>query len=255
MEERESGAEADGTGPEARLEELRRAVRRCDVEAARAVLAASPELAAAPSRSGGSLALEAYEREAPELADLILRARDGGAMVGLDVHEAAAMGRPAALKHALTEDMLGFEEVGPAGFLPLHRAAYQGHADAARLLLEFGADPGQPAENAARPTPLHSAVAGMARALSRSSPGAPPAEGPAASGGAPTPDGRGLAARAAIVEMLVRSGADPDAEMEGGWTPRSAAERDGLGDRLPALFDLRAPGDGRGAAPDAPDVR
>jgi len=234
--EPDTGGGAPGAGSRAiGVEELRRAVRRCDVDAASAVLDAAPGLAASRSRGGGSLALEAYEREAPELAELLLRARDGGAMVGLDVHEAAAMGRPAALKHALTEDMLGFEEVGPAGFLPLHRAAYQGHADATRLLLEFGADPGAPAQNAARPTPLHSAVAGMARAVARAG------------------EGADLAARAAIVDLLLASGADADAEMEGGWTPRSAAERDGLRGALPALFD--GPPERGPAQPGAPDDR
>ncbi|MEM9801878.1 MAG: ankyrin repeat domain-containing protein [Planctomycetota bacterium] len=185
------------------LAELRRAVRHGDVPAAQVVLEAEPALARARGFDGGSLLLEAREREDAALVELFLtvRGRTGGE--DLDVHEAAALGRPGALRRALTDDPLSAEEVGPAGFLPLHRAAFAGDPDGVMLLLETGADANARSENGARLTPLHSAVAGAARRA----------------------DGAGALP---VVEVLLAGGADRSATMSGEWTPTRAAERDGL---------------------------
>lgn len=188
---------------------LRRAVRQGDLFTARALVAADSTLARTSSERGGSLVLEAYERGAPELAELLLEARDGGALVGMDVHEAAALGRPRALEHALTEDMTAFEDVGPGGFAPLHRAAYQGHAEAAALLLQMGADAVAPADNRARTSPLESAVAGAGRLGAT--------------------DGH-----REIVRLLVAAGADPDAATADEISLRESAARAGTADLFPA---------------------
>jgi cytohesin len=45
------------------------------------------------------------------------------------------------------------------GWTPLHRAAYRGHADVARLLLEHGADANAKSKDSFFPTPLHLAAA------------------------------------------------------------------------------------------------
>lgn len=143
----------------------------------------------------------------------------------MDVHEAASLGRPNGVRNALTADPLSMDEAGPAGFFPVHRAAYGGHVDALVFLLEAGADPCVAAENAAAPTPLHSAVAGMARnATGR----------------------RGLEA----LRLLLASGADPSATMSGGWTPVAAAANDGLTEAKELLESSAvAPGSGRSEAP------
>ncbi|MEO1696168.1 MAG: ankyrin repeat domain-containing protein [Planctomycetota bacterium] len=192
-------------GPDRALREasLRRAVRDGDLAAAAALLEVDATLARTGSERGGSLVLEASERGHDGLADALLRARDGGSMVGMDVHEAAALGRPAALRHALTEDMTAFEDVGPSGFLPLHRAAYGGHLEATTLLLEMGADPASPAANPARTSPLESVVAGAAT------------HGPGA-------------AFEAVARLLVAAGADPDAPLTSGSTVREVAARHGF---------------------------
>ncbi|MEE2939339.1 MAG: ankyrin repeat domain-containing protein [Planctomycetota bacterium] len=199
-------------GPQDRTTRLRAAVRAGDLETCRGLLAEDPRLVRATSAGGGSLALEAHEREHSEIADLLFSARGDG--LDMDVHEAASLGRPNGVRNALTADPLSMDEVGPAGFFPVHRAAYGGHVDALLFLLEAGADPGVAAENASAPTPLHSAVAGMARLKT----------GP-----------RGLE----VLRLLIASGADPAATMAGGWTPGGAAADQGLTEAA-ELLDVAA---------------
>jgi ankyrin repeat protein len=192
------------------LDELRRAVRHGVVDVARTLLEVDPSLGRASSASGGSLLLEAVEREHDEIASLLLTARERTGGEHLDLHESCALGRPGAVRRAITDDPLAAETVGPAGFLPLHRAAFRGDAESVMLLLETGAEAGAASENAARLTPLHSAVAGHARARSDSD-------------------------HAAVVRALLAGGADPTTEMNGGWTPLAAATRDDALELIGAL--------------------
>jgi ankyrin repeat protein len=205
-----SSPESSLAASPAPIEELRRAVRRGDLEVARTLLEVDPSMGRALSASGGSLLLEAVEREHDQLGELFseTRSRTGGE--DLDVHEACAFGRPGAVRRAITDDPLAAETVGPAGFLPLHRAAFRGDADSVMLLLETGADASARSENTARLSPLHSAVAGHGRA-------------------------RQGGDHAAVIRTLLSGGADPSAEMEGGWTPLAAATRVGAEGLIEAL--------------------
>jgi ankyrin repeat protein len=58
----------------------------------------------------------------------------------LTVHEAAALGRTERLRELLDEHPDLVDELGDDGFHPLGLACFFGHVDAARLLLERGAD-------------------------------------------------------------------------------------------------------------------
>jgi len=58
----------------------------------------------------------------------------------LTVHEAAALGHTDRLREVLDEDPARANEFGDDGFHPLGLASFFGHVDAARLLLERGAD-------------------------------------------------------------------------------------------------------------------
>lgn len=195
----------------ATIEDLRRAVRRGDLEVARTLIEVDPSLARESSAGGGSLLLEAAEREHDALVDLLLRTRERTGGEDLDVHEACALGRPGAVRRAVTDDPLAAEAVGPAGFLPLHRAAFRGDPDSVLLLLETGADANVRSENAARLCPLHSAVAGLGRAREGSD-------------------------HVAAVRALLAGGADPAATMDGGWTAAAAARRS-ESEALLALLD------------------
>jgi uncharacterized protein len=79
--------------------------------------------------------LEALYRGDPERADELLAADPE-----LDVFEAAALGRTDRLRALLEQDPSRANAFGADGFHPLGLACFFGHVDAARLLLERGAD-------------------------------------------------------------------------------------------------------------------
>jgi len=191
------------TSAEVHLGDLHRAVRIGDLETVRVILSVEPQLAFATSRRGGSLLLEAHEREHTRVAESFLLIREQAGGLDLDVHEAAALARPDAVRTALVDDPAAAAQAGPAGFHALHRAAFAGDQESVTALLEAGAGANVLSENGGRLTPLHSAVAGAARACVTD-------------------------ARRAVVQLLLVAGADLDLDMAGGWTVRKAAERDGL---------------------------
>jgi uncharacterized protein len=79
--------------------------------------------------------LEALYRGRQDRVDELLAAG-----VELTVHEAAALGKTDRLRELLDEDPSRANEFGDDGFHPLGLACFFGHVDAARLLLDRGAD-------------------------------------------------------------------------------------------------------------------
>src|SRR5919201_6837095 len=79
--------------------------------------------------------LEALYRGRRDRVDELLAAEPK-----LTVHEAAALGRTDRLGELLDEEPARANEFGDDGFHPLGLACFFGHVDAARLLLERGAD-------------------------------------------------------------------------------------------------------------------
>jgi ankyrin repeat protein len=78
----------------------------------------------------------------------------------LNVFEAAAFGRTDRLQELLAQDPESANAYGDDGFQPLGLACFFGHVDAARLLLDHGADPNTLARNEHIQTnALHAAAA------------------------------------------------------------------------------------------------
>jgi uncharacterized protein len=126
----------------------------------------------------------------------------------LDVFDAAAVGRTRGLEALLVGEPELAQARASDGFTALHLAAYFGQEDAARLLLEHGADANAVARNAElEVAPLHSAAAG----------------------------GHG-----SIVKLLLEHGADPNARQRGGFTPLHAAAQNGDRDSVEALLERGA---------------
>ena len=116
----------------------------------------------------------------------------------LDVFEAAAVGRVDRLRALLDEDATLANAWAEDGFQPLGLASFFGHADAARLLVERGAEVNSASRNDFKVMPLHSAVAEK------------------------DPE-----TRYEIAKVLLEHGADPNARQQDDYTPLMAADQQG----------------------------
>jgi ankyrin repeat protein len=111
----------------------------------------------------------------------------------LDAFDLASLGR--------ADDLAAYVDANPDatrafsndGFTALHFAAFLGGADAARVLIEHGADVNAVARNPMHVQPLHSAAAG----------------------------------RTEVAELLVEAGADVNARQQGGYVPLHEAALNG----------------------------
>ena len=112
--------------------------------------------------------------------------------------EAAALGETARLAELLDADPELANAWAEDGFQPLGLACFFGHVDAARLLVERGAEVNSASRNQMQVMPLHSA---------------------AATG---DPD-----ARYRLAELLLAAGADAKAKQQDEFTPLQAADQSG----------------------------
>jgi uncharacterized protein len=116
----------------------------------------------------------------------------------LDVFEASALGRTERVRELLDADPALANAWADDGFQPLGLASFFGNADAARLLVERGAEVNSASRNAMKVMPLHSAAA---------------AQDPVV--------------RHEIAQLLLEAGADPNARQQDEYTPLMAADQHG----------------------------
>jgi ankyrin repeat protein len=165
-------------------------IRQGDAGQVRTLLAFDPNLANSRTPEGASTVLWAVYTRHPELAPLLLGSRPP------DLFEACALGATTRVAELLAADRELVEQYSADGFTALGLAAFFGHRDVARLLLDSGANPNQASRNALHVAPLHSACA---------------------------------AGHVTLADLLLHRGADPNAEESSGMTPLHTAA--GTGNR------------------------
>jgi ankyrin repeat protein len=169
-------------------EELFAAIEAGDVGAVRALVTADPALATARDDDGVSALMRARYRSDRGLIEAILAAGPE-----LDAFEAAALGDLDRLA-VLLAGGADADAVTADGFTALHFAAFFGKPEAARLLLDRGADVDARGRGWMTGAPLHSAASGR---------------------------------HVDVVEILLAAGADPNARQSGGWTPLHSGAHNG----------------------------
>lgn len=169
--------------------EIFEAIAGGDLDRVRKLVADDAALAGARDAQGLSAVTQARYHGHDNIVEALLEAGPE-----LDVFEAAAVGRIERVRELVESDPALVSAFSPDGFTPLHLAAFFGHPDIARLLVEHGADTQAVARNPMRVMPLHSAAA---------------------------------ARQFEIAKLLVDRGADVNASQERGFTPLHEAAQNG----------------------------
>lgn len=157
------------------------AIKAGDVDQVKSLAATDPALLRARDSNGASAILVSIYNGRKDVAEALITL---GAP--LDIFEASALNRVERIGEILRAEPWRASEYAPDGFTPVALAAFFGHADAVRELIEAGADVRAAARNAFKVQALHAAVAG-----------------------------RNLG----IVQAVLEAGADPNAQQQSGFRP------------------------------------
>lgn len=112
------------------------AVRAGDTQRLRQILASDRTLATARDERGNTPVLIAQYRDKHDAVAVLLESDPE-----LDIFDAASVGRTARVAYWLDRDPALLQAQSSMGFTPLALAAFFGHADTVKLLLDRGADP------------------------------------------------------------------------------------------------------------------
>ena len=165
------------------------AVNADDATLVTELVTADPSLANARDEAGVSALMLSKYRFARPVTDALLAADPER-----DIFEATALGEIERLRERLLDDPDAVHAYSADGFTALHFAAFFGKPEAARVLLEHGADVAAWTRNPFANQPLHAASAGR---------------------------------HIEVCRVLVSAGADVDARQHGGFTPLHEAAQHG----------------------------
>ncbi|MDQ6718082.1 MAG: ankyrin repeat domain-containing protein [Gemmatimonadota bacterium] len=128
------------------------AIKKGDFPAVRNIFAADPASLVSREDSASPVLTALYYGQT-EIAEFLAPRAD------LDIFEAAASGQLQRLEELIAADP-DITRPSTDGWTPLHLAAFFGRTDAARRLIDAGADLKAIAGNSTANTPLHAAIAG-----------------------------------------------------------------------------------------------
>ncbi|MBN2258711.1 MAG: ankyrin repeat domain-containing protein [Anaerolineaceae bacterium] len=143
----------------------------------------------------------------------------------LPVFEAAALGENEQLRKALDADKSQVNAVNADGFQPLGLACHFRRAEAARILLEHGADVNSPSQNTQCITPLQSAASGRSLEITRLLLEHGALVDAVQRGGYTALHAAVQNEHLEMVELLLAYGADADKANESGFSARDLARR------------------------------
>lgn len=126
---------SSGAGDMSDEDELLVAVKANDAAAVRTILGRDPFIARAKTPNGTMVLTASFYGAEAALAALLERVQEDE----LNLYEASTLGRPARLKTILGQSRLKVNMPNAEGFTPLGLAAFFGHADAVKVLLDYGA--------------------------------------------------------------------------------------------------------------------
>ena len=178
------------------------AVRNGELVKVEEILAQKPGWAGSKTPEGLPVVLLAAYYGHPDVAQALAEVRND-----LDVFEAAATGKIDRLKTLAASRPELANAVAPDGFQPLGLASFFGQAEAARFLLEHGAEVNAPSQNAQKVMPLHSAAARRSLEIAR---------------------------------LLMEHGADPNARQADDFTPLQEAAANGQLELVALLLEYKA---------------
>lgn len=205
------------------------AVRNNDVDVVRRIVAENPSLVNFRDEDGHSAVMAAIYHGTHDAAALLVAQ---GAQ--LNVYEASASGDAARVRVALDDDPGLLNAYSNVGWTPLHLAAFFGHDEAARLLLERGADVHAISTNRMENMPIHAAAAnGQSRLVALLLDHG--ADVNTRSRGWSLLDLAVENGNEGLVQLLLIRGADTSAPMPGGQAPLARAQQQGH-DEIVALL-------------------
>ena len=164
-------------------------VKKGDLDGVRAALSEDPSLLDAKNEAGQTSFLLAKYYRQPAVTDYLLSLNPK-----LDLFDTCVAGRTEAVLNEIDANSALLETHSSDGWTPLHLAAFFGHPELAKALLNRGANVDSRSTNAMQNTPMHAAAAGR---------------------------------NVSMVRLLLENGADANALQHGGWTALHSAAQSG----------------------------